>query len=208
MEATINKKNEKENRVKNLVKFSNGDYRCPETAILLPNMHSVLCRAGANFGLTAFISRREADQKNINYCHPHIWRGRFAVYTNREVRDIKGRFVGTYIGASGDKFSENMLTSACNIYLERDRKFFEYASDGEFKEVSWPEVVQARVSVNRPEFFEMAQKLLDIPETILKAALALRERQTFTRKKVAREELISSLEEIDVKDFFIKEDDE
>lgn len=212
MEATLkNQKNERANKVNNLVKFSNGDYRRPEVAILLPNMHSVLCRAGANLGLTAFISRREANKKNIEYCHPDIWGGKLAVYTSREVRDLKGRFVGTYIGACGDKFSEDTLLSTCYIYLERDEKFFEYASDGSVKEVTWAEVVRARTGVNHPEFFEKAQELLNMPETVLRAALALKERQPEPPRKkgIIREELpLSSKELVAHAAKFIREDEE
>lgn len=212
MEATRNQKNnERANKVNNLVKFSNGDYRRPEVAILLPDMHSVLCRAGSHLGLAAFISRREANKKCIEYCHPDIWCGKLAVYTNCEVRDLKGRFVGTYIGTCSDELITNPFSSSRYIYLERDEKFFEYASDGGVKEVTWEQVVKARTGVNHPEFFEKAQELLNMPETVLRAALALKERQSEAPRKkgIIREELpLSSKELVAYAAKFIREDEE
>lgn len=113
METLNNKKNERVNRVNNKVAFSNGDERRPQYAVLLPNGHSVLCRAGANMGLTALISRREAERKGVQYLHPLKWAYTdLFVYPNNEVRDEKGKFLGTYLGQTQDDFSRPFIPTS------------------------------------------------------------------------------------------------
>ena len=153
MEAT-NKKNQERvaNRVNNKVAFSNGDERRPEYAILLPNGHSVLCRAGANMGLTALISRREAERKGVNYLRPLKWAYTdLFVYPNNEVRDEKGKFLGTYLGQDQDDFSRPFIPTPSfggamhDIFVQMDGGIYRLNCFGEKEHINAETLVIRRM---------------------------------------------------------------
>ena len=69
-----------------------------------------MCRAGKKLGSTAIISRREADRKGISYLRPMQWEHTdYFVYPNNEVRDAKGKFIGTYIGQELDDYRDSFV---------------------------------------------------------------------------------------------------
>lgn len=151
MEAIKNNKtNERvNNRVNNRIAFDYGERR-PEYAILLPNGHSVLCRVGKNLGLSAIISRREADRKGINYLYPSEWKeygvetGIF-VYPNNEVRDAKGKFLGTYLGQQGDHYSPYPLWGAQKIFFKQNKAIYSLDVEGNLQQTTAEEVVSSRI---------------------------------------------------------------
>ena len=139
METLNNKKNQ---RVNNRVAFSNGDERRPEYAVLLPNGHSVLCRAGMNLGITALISRKEADRKGVNYLRPLKWASSsLFVYPNNEVRDEKGKFLGTYLGQDQDDFCRPFINTSDfggtmhDIFVQMDEGIYCIDCFGEKKQL-------------------------------------------------------------------------
>ncbi len=142
MEATKKQNQERVNRVNNRVSFSNGDLRRPQYAVLLPNGHSVLCRAGANMGLTALISRKEADRKGVNYLRPLKWAYTdLFVYPNNEVRDEKGKFLGTYLGQDQDDFCRPFISTSDfggtmhDIFVQMDKGIYCIDCFGEKKQL-------------------------------------------------------------------------
>lgn len=192
MEATNKKNIERVNRVNNRVAFSNGDERRPQYAILLPNGRSVLCRAGANMGLTALISRREADKKGISYLRPAAWQGTdIFVYPNNEVRDEKGKFLGTYLGQQGDHYSPYPLWGAQKIFFQKDKAIYSLDVEGNLQQTTAEEVVSSRIGwdtckkitgVEEPATETIAEIISALakqhPEA-LKAALQLQEIRQF-----------------------------
>lgn len=196
MEALNKKNQERVNRVDNRVAFSNGDERRPEYAILLPNGHSVLCRAGANLGITALISRREADKKGICYLYPSEWKeyslgtGVF-VYPNNEVRDAKGKFLGQYLGMAYDKYSPYPLWGAHKIFFQKDKAIYSLDVEGNLQQTTAEEVVSSRIGWDtskkiigseEPTLEELTAEIELLakhqPE-LLKAALLLQEIRQF-----------------------------
>lgn len=142
MEATKKQNQERVNRVNNRVSFSNGDIRRPQYAVLLPNGRSVLCRAGFNLGITALISRREAERKGVNYLRPLKWAYTdLFVYPNNEVRDEKGKFLGTYLGQDQDDFSRPFIPTPSfggamhDIFVQMDEGIYCIDCFGEKKQL-------------------------------------------------------------------------
>ena len=195
MEATKKQNQERVNRVNNRVAFDYGERR-PEYAVLLPNGHSVLCRVGKNLGLSALISRREADRKGINYLYPSEWKeygvetGIF-VYPNNEVRDAKGKFLGTYLGQQYDHYSPYPLWGAHKIFFQKDKAIYSLDVEGNIQQTTAEEVVSSRMGWDTskkitgvedpaPEaVVEIISALANQHPEVLKAALLLQEIRQF-----------------------------
>lgn len=192
MEATKKQNQERVERVNNRVAFDYGERR-PEYAILLPNGHSVLCRAGANLGLSAIISRREADRKGISYLRPVRWdSSNLFVYSNREVRNEKGKFIGTYLGQDQDDFGMPFVSQAYfggalhNIFVQMGEGLYEVDFAGEFRQVTAIDIVKCRLDwgayqriSERGDLAEVISALAEFEPAALHAALQLQEIRQF-----------------------------
>lgn len=204
MEATNNKNQKRvETRVDNRVCFSNGEIRRPEYAILLPNECSVLCRAGKKLGSTAIISRREADRKGVSYLCPMQWEHTdYFVYPNNEVRDAKGKFVGTYLGHDFDDYRDPFVPVSQyggmmhDIYILTKKGTYGVCCFGGTEKVDPISVVTGRLDCG--VYYYLAEKgegkddheraenfirsLAELPASALHAALQLQELRAALRK--------------------------
>lgn len=226
---TSNKNSKRVNRVNNKVAFSNGDERRPEYAILLPNGHSVLCRAGMNLGITALISRREADKKGVNYLRPLKWASSsLFVYPNNEVRDEKGTFVGTYLGQNQDDFSRPFISSSDfggtmhSIFVRKDDGVYRINYSGKTEKIDAIDLILGRLfwgsleeiaiqgdrkddpeneEEERAKVADKIRALAELPATALRAALQLQELQK--RQEERRQQLrLLDMEELDATPVF------
>ena len=207
MEATNNKNQKRvNNRVANRVCFPNGEIRRPEYAVLLPNGHSVLCRAGYSLGLSAIISRREADRKGVNYLRPMRWdSSNLFVYPNNEVRNEKGKFVGTYMGQYQDDFHRPFDPNALgggtiqDIFLQTEEGLYDVNFAGKAAKVDVIKVVLGRLSWSalhsistRGDVAEVISALAEFDPAALRAALQLQELQ---KEQEERNQQLRSLDE-------------
>lgn len=179
--------NKTSQRVANLVAFSDGTIRRPESAILLPNQHTVLCRAGLNLGASALISRREANRKGIKFLYPAeygVQDEKIYLYSNKEARDSKGKYVGEYIGHQFDSFS-GMLTTEETIFIRKDRELFKVNIFGEIQQISAEELVGLRLNHTEEKSsgvesrMDVIKRLAKESPMVLKAALELQKLETF-----------------------------
>ena len=181
METSEKNKKRVANRVKNQIDFSDGTTRRPDYAILMPNGHKVLCRTGSSLGASALISRKEAERKKISYLKPikHELSGLF-LYSNKEVRDSKGKYIGKYIGYEGDNFPNYFCFNIVPIFVLKDEKIFKVGSESEMEQVSTDYMVSSRLNTrnmadNIESYMAIARKLAEEKKVVLRAALALQE---------------------------------
>lgn len=216
--------NKNSKRVNNRVVFSNGEIRRPEYAILLPNGRSVLCRAGMNLGITALISRREADKKGVNYLRPLKWASSsLFVYPNNEVRDEKGTFVGTYLGQNQDDFSRPFISTSDfggtmhSIFVRKDDGVYRINYSGKTEKIDAIDLILGRLfwgsleeiaiqgdrkddpeneEEERAKVADKIRALAELPATALRAALQLQELQK--KQEERRQQLrLLDMEELD-----------
>jgi hypothetical protein len=130
-----------------------GENRPAEYAILLPSGGSVLCRAGASLGLSAIISRKEANRKGISYLRPIKWEySDLYIYSNGEVRNKKGSYIGRYLGHDQDNLSGGIISSSDfggashDIFiLDRDEKILRVNCFGEATRYSAEGMIKCRL---------------------------------------------------------------
>ena len=130
-----------------------GEQRIPEKSWLLPNGRSVLCRVGANLGLSTIISRKEADKKGVYYLKATRYDNTdIFVYPDNSVRDQKGKYIGQYFGFEQDNFSGSLISGADfggtlhDIFILKDKSFWRVNCLGEWKEITPEAVAFTRLS--------------------------------------------------------------
>ena len=175
------------------INFS-GENRTPEYAILLPSGGKVLCKAGASLGLSAIITRREANEKRINYLKPVKWSySELYIYPNKEIRDAKGHYIGEYLGYEQDDLSGAVIGSSDfggtlhDIFIRKNGKIFQINCFGEEEEVTVEKMVSYRLSwgtewriagksyPNEEDYLKIIRELAQYDTMALKAAIALKD---------------------------------
>lgn len=138
--------------MKKTIKF-NGFERTPEKSWLLPNGYSVLCRVGANLGLSTIISRKEADKKGVYYLKATQYDNTDVfIYPDNSVRDQKGKYIGVYYGFEQDNFGGEVISGADfggtlhAIFILKDGMFWRVNCLGEWEKLSPEEVAFYRLS--------------------------------------------------------------
>ncbi len=176
------------------INFS-GENRTPEYAILLPSGGKVLCKAGASLGLSVIITRREANKKGIRYLTPLKWAdSELYVYPNKEVRDAKGHYIGSYLGYEQDDLSGGMISTSDfggtmhDIFIRnKNGKIFQINCFGEEEEVTVEKMVSYRLHWStewriagksypkEEDCLKTIRELAQYDIMALKAAIALKE---------------------------------
>lgn len=189
MEATNNSQRVAKT-VNNQVIFSDGIARRPNSGILLPNGCQVLCRAGKNNGASALISRRLANKLGISYLLPtKTLSGEIHTYSNREVRDAKGRYLGEYIGGLADNFASSIFSGDFYMKSKEDELLYFVNACGEMTQVTAEEVVDARLTKSykeTPDYMKTIRRLAQEDPIALKGALELLKLQNFNPEEIEK----------------------
>jgi hypothetical protein len=200
----------------NKVNF-NGEERYPDYAVLLPCGGSVLCRAGASLGLSAIISRKEANRKGIEYLRPVKWEySDLYIYPNGEVRNKKGNYYGKYLGHDQDDLSGGIISSSDyggaqhDIFILKESKIYRVNCFGESTQYNAEGMIQCRLhwstcwnisgkSYPEPEdFLSVIRELSKSHPMALQAALELQRMQRYDERPDKSEEIHSTSSEADV----------
>lgn len=176
-------------------------------SILMPDLRQVLCKTGNNLGLRSIISRKQADARGMPYLMPKQWaESELYLYSNKEIRDISGKFVGVYLGHTMDSFSEKMIyVSPCmglmrDIIVEQKRSLFRVNYKGEFFKIT-PEIAlfsklgyraKERITGNKyasyQECLSKIEAVAGMEPALLQAALAMVELREICERKQKKSE--------------------